>query len=132
MGADKILGPSGLFKIAGAGRVVREKPQELGEGFRKRKLGAVENVHRYTPARLTLAENLTLVAVCVNQSMLSMTGRICIASTLNHNAVGLDERKIIFSRDYMESTHTKPPFFKFFQYLPIISHAIINWSNRQL
>jgi hypothetical protein len=49
MGADETLGPSGLFKIAGTGRVVREKPLELREGFRKGKLGAVENVHRYSP-----------------------------------------------------------------------------------
>ena len=49
MGADETLGPSGLFKIAGTGRVVREKPLELGEGFRKGKLGALENVHRHSP-----------------------------------------------------------------------------------
>src|SRR5208282_4420788 len=49
MGAGETLGPSGLFKIAGTGRVVRKEPLELGERFRKRKLGAVENVHRYRP-----------------------------------------------------------------------------------
>jgi len=48
MGAGETLGPSGLFKIAGAGRVVREKPLKLGEGFRKRERGAVENVHGHS------------------------------------------------------------------------------------
>jgi hypothetical protein len=47
MGAGETLAPAGLFKIAGAGRVVREKLLKFGEGFRKRKPGVVENVHRY-------------------------------------------------------------------------------------
>jgi hypothetical protein len=47
MRAGETHGPAGLFKIPGARRVVREKLLEFGEGFRKRKLGVVENVHRY-------------------------------------------------------------------------------------
>lgn len=45
-GAEETAGPLSHFKIAGARRVVREKLLELGEGFRKRKHGVVENVHR--------------------------------------------------------------------------------------
>ena len=37
--------PARLFKISGARLVVREKPLELRERFRERKVGAVENVH---------------------------------------------------------------------------------------
>ena len=37
--------PARLFKISGAKLVVREKPLELRERFRERKVGAVENVH---------------------------------------------------------------------------------------
>jgi hypothetical protein len=47
MRAGETHGPAGLFKIAGARRVVREKLLEFGEGFRKRKPSVVENVHRY-------------------------------------------------------------------------------------
>jgi len=48
MGAGKTLSPSGLFKIAGAGNVIREKPLEFGERFRKRERRAVENVHGHS------------------------------------------------------------------------------------
>jgi hypothetical protein len=48
MGAGETLSPAGLFKIAGAGRVVRKKSLELGQGLRERKVGAVENVHGYS------------------------------------------------------------------------------------
>jgi hypothetical protein len=45
MRAGETLRPAGLFKIAGARRVVREKLLEFGKRFRKRKPCVIENVH---------------------------------------------------------------------------------------
>jgi hypothetical protein len=49
MGAGETLSPAGLFKIAVAGRVVREKPLELREGFREWKVGCLSAWHTIYP-----------------------------------------------------------------------------------
>ncbi len=50
MRADETFGPSGLLEIARAGRVIREKPLEFAEGFRKCNRGALDNVHSGNPS----------------------------------------------------------------------------------
>jgi len=47
MGTNEPVIPSRLFQVRGAGRIVRKKPLETRERFRKRKVLSVENVHSH-------------------------------------------------------------------------------------
>lgn len=78
--ARKSIRPASFFKPGRASAIIREKPLELGEGFRERQLVAVKNVHnphplqplwvapsrRKSQARAT-RQPLDVVGVCVKR-----------------------------------------------------------------